>query len=66
MQKKIEELLKSEGALEVGFCKAGENPFSLPYAISFEIPLSDTIIDQIETAPTHTYFHHYRTVNALL
>ena len=66
MQKKIEELLKSEGALEVGFCKAGENPFSLPYAISFEVPLSDTIIDQIETAPTHTYFHHYRTVNAFI
>ncbi len=66
MQKKIEELLKSEGALEVGFCKAGENPFSLPYAISFDVPLSDTIIDQIETAPTHTYFHHYRTVNAFI
>ena len=66
MKKKIEELLKAEGALAVGFCEAGENPFSLPYAISFEIPLSDTIIDQIETAPTHTYFHHYRTVNAFI
>lgn len=66
MQKKIEEYLKSEGVGQVGFCKAGENPFSLPYAISYTIPLSDAVVDQITDAPTHTYFHHYRTVNAYI
>ncbi len=66
MQQKIDEYLKSKGASQVGFCKAGENPFELPYAISFEIPLSDAIIDGIDLSPTHTYFHHYRTVNALI
>lgn len=66
MKKRIEEFLKAEGVGQVGFCRAGENSFSLPYAISFEVPLSDTIIDEIDTAPTHTYFHHYRTVNAFI
>lgn len=62
----ITDFLKSHGAAQVGFCKAEENPFSMPYAISYTIPLSDAIIDGIDTAPTHTYFHHYRSVNALI
>ena len=66
MQNKITEFLKSHGAAQVGFCKAEENPFKLPYAISYTIPLSNAIIDGIDTAPTHTYFHHYRSVNALI
>lgn len=66
MQNKIIEFLKQGGAAQVGFCKADENPFSLPFAISYTIPLSDAIIDGIDTAPTHTYFHHYRSVNALI
>lgn len=66
MQKKIVDFLKSHGAGQVGFGKAEENPFSLPYLISYTIPLSNAIIDCIDTAPTHTYFHHYRSVNALI
>lgn len=66
MQNKITEFLKSHGASQVGFCKAKDNPFNLPFAISYTIPLSDAIIDGIDTAPTHTYFHHYRSVNALI
>lgn len=66
MQNKITEFLKSHGAAQVGFCKAEENQFNLPYAISYTIPLSDAIIDGIDNAPTHTYFHHYRSVNALI
>lgn len=66
MQNKIIDFLKSHGAAQVGFCKADQNPFSLPYAISYTIPLSDAIIDGIGDAPTHTYFHHYRSVNALI
>ena len=28
--------------------------------------LSDAVIEEIAEAPTHTYFHHYRTINAFL
>lgn len=66
MQNKIREFLLSHGAASVGFCKAAENPFSLPFAISYTVALSDAIVDGIDTAPTHTYFHHYRSVNALI
>ena len=66
MENKIREFLINNGAAQVGFCKAGENPFSLPYAISFTVPLSDAIVDSIDAAPTHTYFHHYRSVNTLI
>ncbi len=67
MQRKIKEFLTENGAGIVGFCRHNkENPFNLHYAVSFGIPLSDAVIDGIDTAPTHTYFHHYRTVNALI
>ena len=66
MQNKIIEFLKSHGAGQVGFCKADQNEFGLGYAISYTIPLSDAIVDSIGDAPTHTYFHHYRSVNALI
>lgn len=66
MQNKIREFLLSHGAASVGFCRATENPFSLSFAISYTIALSDAIVDGIDTAPTHTYFHHYRSVNALI
>lgn len=66
LQNRIKEFLISEGAGQVGFCKAGDNSFSLPYAISYTIPLSNAVIDEIDNAPTHTYFHHYRTVNAYI
>ena len=64
---RIKNFLENGGAGIVGFCKLEkENPFNLGYAISFAIPLSDAGIDCIDTEPTHTYFHHYRTVNALI
>ncbi len=67
MQKRIEEFLISHGAGQVGFCKIkADNQFNMPYGISYTIPLSDAIIDGIDEAPTHTYFHHYRSVNALI
>ncbi len=66
MQNKIRDFLISHGAGQVGFCRATDNSFSLPYAISYTIPLSDAIIDGIDNSPTHTYFHHYRSVNALI
>lgn len=67
MQEKIQNFLSAHGAGQVGFCKLeGQTPFGLSYAVSYTIPLSDAIIDSITDAPTHTYFHHYRTVNTLI
>ncbi len=67
LQEQIRSFLLEHGAGQVGFCCLEEdNLFSLPYAISYTIPLSDAIVEQIDTTPTHTYFHHYRSVNALI
>ena len=38
----------------------------LKYAVSIVVKLSDAIIDEIDDAPTPTYFNHYRTVNAFI
>lgn len=64
MQTKIEELANSLGISDIGFCKTTDGPF--PFAISIVARLSDAIIDEIDKAPTYSYFHHYRTVNAFL
>ncbi|MBR5614096.1 MAG: epoxyqueuosine reductase [Clostridia bacterium] len=67
MKNKIESFLMENGAGQVGFCHIGdENPFGLPYAVSFTVPLSDAVVDEITDQPTHTYFHHYRTVNTFI
>ncbi len=65
----LRELLLWHGADDVGFSApedAAAQFSGLPYAISLVVRLSDAVIDEIDTAPTHTYFHHYRTVNAQL
>lgn len=59
--------LKERGAALVGFgnvkglvpdeCKG------LNTAISIAVRLSDAVIDGIKDEPTHSYYHHYRTVN---
>ncbi|MBI5144678.1 MAG: hypothetical protein HZA27_00650, partial [Candidatus Omnitrophica bacterium] len=38
----------------------------LDKAVSLGVRLSTAILDEIKDAPTKIYFHHYRTVNALL
>ena len=66
----LQDKLKSWGASVTGFSKVAdklpENLKQLGYAITIGVRLSDFIIDQIATSPTYTYFHHYRTVNALI
>jgi len=63
----IKELLTKYGACDVGFTSCGDSPNdALPNAVSFVIHLSDAVIDEITNEPTHSYFHHYRTVNALI
>lgn len=37
-----------------------------PYAITLGVRLSDAVMDSVKDGPTKNYFHHYRTVNALL
>lgn len=69
----ITEIIKEKavlgGASEVGFCKLKEDVdgfLGLNNAISFTIKLSPAVISGIDDSPTHTYFHHYRTVNAFI
>ena len=68
MVSKLKEFLASQDVSEVGFSAVTppEEYASLNHAVSLVLPLSDAVIDTIKTAPTHTYFHHYRTVNAYL
>lgn len=65
---KIKALAIEQGAWEIGFSKI-EPPCeykNLNNAISIVVKLSDSVIDAIDDKPTYTYFHHYRTVNALI
>lgn len=64
IKKEITDLLLSLGVGDVGFGK-DENE-KLSGIVSIVVPLSDAVIDEIDSAPTHTYFHHYRTVNAFI
>ncbi len=38
----------------------------LESGISIAVRLSDEVISHIEKEPTHTYFHHYRTINSFI
>ena len=63
---KLEELLHNQGVYDFGSALLTDGVEGLPYALSIVIPLSDAILDEIGDAPTHTYFNHYRAVNALI
>lgn len=64
LQRELTEFLLGKGVSDVGFCKIdGE---ALPYAVSIAVRLSPAIINEITDKPTHTYFNHYRTVNAFI
>lgn len=58
------------GASFTGYSRVGsklpETLKKLEYAVTVGVRLSDFIIDEIKDCPTYTYFHHYRTVNALI
>lgn len=68
MRDKITDFLHQNGITEVGFCRLNpqENPFGLGFAVSYVVPLSEAVVDGITDQPTHTYFHHYRTVNTFI
>jgi len=70
LHEELVNLLLNLGASFTGFSDVkgkNRNCFSsLQYAVTIGIRLSDAVIDEISDKPTYTYFHHYRTVNALL
>ena len=66
-QEELKEYLLNEGACDVGFCKIDDGDFGeCNYAVSIVVRLSNAIIDEIGAEPTHTYFNHYRSVNAFI
>lgn len=66
LQNQLISFLLEQGAADVGFSRVDDGPDGLNYAITIVARLSDAVIDEITTAPTYTYFHHYRTVNQFL
>lgn len=67
IQDELKEYLLSQGAADVGFCRIDDGDFGdCRYAISIVVRLSDAIVDEIGAEPTHTYFNHYRSVNAFI
>ena len=68
---KIEKLFEELNINKYGFCKleklVPDKYSNLSSGISFAIRLSDALIDEItDYEPTHTYFHHYRTINSFI
>ena len=67
MNEYITHFLKDRFVSDIGFAKCTDTPFEgLQNAVSMVFRLSDAVVNQIDTAPTHTYFHHYRTMNAYM
>ncbi len=62
----LKKFLLEKGVSDVGFCRIDNSDTGLNYAVSIAVQLSDAIIDEIDGAPTPTYFNHYRTVNAFI
>lgn len=64
---KITSLCRELGVSDLGFFRCEEEtPGGLGWGISLAVRLSDAVVEEIGTAPTHSYFQHYRTVNAFL
>lgn len=67
IQEELKNFLFSNGIADVGFSVVNDGPFGeKSYAVSIVVKLSDAIVDEITDEPTHSYFHHYRTVNAFI
>lgn len=66
LQNRLAEMLRECGAADVGFSRVEDGPCGLNFAVTIVARLSDAVVDEINGAPTYTYFHHYRTVNRFL
>lgn len=65
---RLTEYLTDLGAAQIGFSAVTPPEYypELTYAVTIIMHLSDAVMDSVKTAPNHTYFHHYRTLNAYL
>lgn len=67
VQEELINFLKNNGVADIGFTCVDDGPFGKKsYAMSIVAKLSDAVVDEITDEPTHSYFHHYRTVNAFI
>ncbi len=67
IQDELKEYLLSQGASDVGFCALPDGDFGeCKFAVSVVVRLSEAIVEEIVGEPTHTYFNHYRSVNAFI
>lgn len=64
IQSELKQYLLENGASDVGFFAADDGP--LPFGVSIVVRLSEKIVAEIKDEPTHTYFNHYRSVNAFI
>ena len=63
----ISQFLKDRYVSDFGFARCDDTPFEgLCNAVSMVFRLSDAVVEQIDDSPTHTYFQHYRTMNAYI
>ena len=62
--RELKEYILDMGAFEVGFFNDDFKGYK--NGISFYVKMSYDILKEIDDKPTYTYFHHYRTVNALI
>lgn len=64
---KLKDKATDMGATSIGFSNLEEaipEEFShLKYGVSIVVRLLDEVVNQIDNAPTFTYFHHYRDTN---
>ncbi len=77
IQEELRTMLLANGVADVGFTamegddlqwmeQEGMGVGKCRYGMSIVVRLSDAIVDEIDGQPTHTYFNHYRTVNAFI
>ncbi|MEG0020937.1 MAG: 4Fe-4S double cluster binding domain-containing protein [Oscillospiraceae bacterium] len=66
IKEQIRQRLLSLGVSDVGFSSVEDGLSGLKNAVSVVVHLSDAIVEEIDDKPTHTYFNHYRTVNAFI
>lgn len=67
VQSDLKQFLLNLGVTDVGFTRIEDGDFGeLKNAVSIVVKLSDAVIEEVDLAPTHTYFSHYRAVNAFI
>ncbi|MBQ7654851.1 MAG: epoxyqueuosine reductase [Clostridia bacterium] len=66
-QDKLKNFILDLGISDVGFTQINEfDNEKMNYAVSFVVRMSKEVFEEMDSAPTYTYFHHYRTVNAFI